>query len=95
MRRSRGSSVADLNLGNLRPLLDEEEAYAKSIAPDDPRAAIAKRMLAVIAEARGALRPSRDSTANYVPNKRIVEDLISLRREADLIAAKDNKGGAK
>jgi hypothetical protein len=47
-------------------------------------------MLALIAEARAALRPSADSTANYVPNKRIVEDLVSLRREADAIAG-DNK----
>jgi hypothetical protein len=89
--------MADLNLGNLRPLLDEEEAYARSIGPDDPRAAIARRMLAVIAEARGSLRPSADSTANYVPNKRIVEELISLRYEADLIAGKGTSttGGGK
>jgi hypothetical protein len=86
-------AVTPLDLGNLRPLLDEEEAYAKSIAPGDPRAAIARRMLAVIAEARGSLRPSADSTANYVPNKQIVEELISLRYEADLIGARDKKGG--
>jgi hypothetical protein len=54
-------------------------------------------MLAVIAEARGSLRPSADSTANYVPNKRIVEELISLRYEADLIAGKGTSttGGGK
>jgi len=85
--------MAEIDLANLRPLLDEEEAYAKSIAPGDPRAAIARRMLAVIAEARGSLRPSADSTANYVPNKQIVEELMSLRYEADLIAARDKKGG--
>ena len=83
--------MADVDLVRLRPLLDQEEAYAKSIAPDDPRAGVAKRMLAVIAEARAALRPSADSTANYVPNKRIVEDLVSLRREADAIAGNKKK----
>lgn len=80
--------MSGLDLGNLRPLLDEEEAFAKSIKPDDPRAAVARRMLGVIAEARGRLKPSTDSTANFVPNKQIVEELISLRYEADLLAPK-------
>jgi hypothetical protein len=83
--------MANLDMGNLRPLLDEEEQFAQSIAPDDPRAAVAQRMLAIIAEARGRLRPSKDSTANYVPNKQIVEELISLRYEADLIAERGKK----
>ena len=82
--------MSGLNLGNLRPFLDEEEKFAKTIGPDDPRAAIAKRMLGIIAEARGSLRPSSDSTANFIPNKQIVEELVSLHYEADLIA---NKGG--
>jgi hypothetical protein len=80
--------MAELDLGNLRPLLDEEEAFAKTIKPDDPRAAVAQRMLGIIAEARGRLKPSADSTANFVPNKQIVEELISLRYEADLLAPK-------
>jgi hypothetical protein len=83
--------MADVDLMKLRPLLDQEEAYARAIAADDPRAAVAKRMLGLIADARAALRPSPDSTANYVPNKRIVEDLLSLRREADAIAGKNNR----
>jgi hypothetical protein len=83
--------MADVDLVKLRPLLDQEEAYARSVAPDDPRAGIARRLLALIGEARAALRPSADSTANYVPNKRIVEDLVSLRREADAIAVQKNK----
>jgi len=83
--------MSGLNLGNLRPFLDEEEKFAKAIGPADPRAAIAKRMLGIIAEARGGLRPSTDSTANFVPNKQIVEELISLHYEADLIAGKENK----
>jgi hypothetical protein len=83
--------MSGLDLGNLRPLLDEEEAFAKSIKPDDPRAAVAQRMLGIIAEARGRLKPSVDSTANFVPNKQIVEELISLRYEADLLAPKGKK----
>ena len=83
--------MADVDLVKLRPLLDQEEAYAKSIAADDPRADVAKRMLALIAEARAALRPSADSTANYVPNKRIIEDLVSMRREADAITGNNKK----
>jgi hypothetical protein len=83
--------VAQLDLGNLRPFLDEEEKFARSIGPDDPRASVAKRMLGIIAEARGRLRPSSDSTANYVPNKQIVEELITLRYEADLLGSKENK----
>jgi hypothetical protein len=81
--------MSELDLGNLRPLLDEEEKFAKSIPADDPRAAVAQRMLGIIAEARGRLKPSSDSTANFVPNKQIVEELISLRYEADLLASKD------
>lgn len=77
-----------LDPGNLRPLLDEEEEFARSIPADDPRAAVAQRMLAIIGEARGRLKPSADSTANFVPNKQIVEELVSLRYEADLLAPK-------
>lgn len=84
--------TAELNLGNLRPFLDEEEKFARSIKADDPRAAIAQRMLGIIAEARGKLRPSADSTANFIPNKQIVEELASLRYEADLIAGKNRQG---
>lgn len=83
--------MSGLNLGNLRPFLDEEEKFAKAIGPDDPRAAIAQRMLGIIAEARGSLRPSSDSTANFIPNKQIVEELVSLHYEADLIAGKGSK----
>jgi hypothetical protein len=83
--------MVDLDMGNLRPLLDDEEQFAKSIAADDPRAAVAQRMLAIIAEARGRLRPSSDSTANFVPNKQIVEELITLRYEADLIGGREKK----
>ena len=71
-------------MGNLRSFLDEQENYAKSIKPDDPRAAIAKQMLAIISDAREkSLRPSADSTANYVANKQIIEQLSILRAEAE------------
>ena len=80
----------ELDLSRLRPLLDEEEAYANSIKPDDPRAAIAKQMLAIISDARESLRPSPDSTANYVPNKQIIEDLSVLRAEAERLTGKSN-----
>lgn len=75
--------MTDLDMGNLRPFLDEQENYAKSIKPDDPRAAIVKQMLAIISDARKSLHPSADSTANYVPNKQIIEQLSILRAEAE------------
>ena len=73
-------TLPDLN--NLRVLLDEEERFAKSLAPGGPQAAIAAEMLAVIVEARAALHPSADSTANYLDSKRIIERLADLRRRA-------------
>ena len=83
--------MAELDMGNLRPLLDEQEKYAKSISSGDPRAAIAKQMLAIITEARKSLRPSPDSTANYVPNKEIVEQLGVLHGEAERIASEGKR----
>lgn len=80
--------MVGLDPGNLRPILDDQESYAKSIKPGDPRATIARKMLAIIAEARGSLHPSADSTANFIPNKQIVEDLVALRFEADQLKPK-------
>lgn len=80
--------MAGLDPGNLRPILNDQENYAKSIRSDDPRAAIARKMLAIIAEARGSLHPSADSTANFVPNKQIVEELAALRFEAEQLKPK-------
>ena len=77
---------ADLDLGSLRSWLDAEENYANSINPDDPRAVIAQQMLAIISEARSDLRPSADSTANYVLNKQIIEQLSILHYKAEQIA---------
>ena len=75
--------MSDLDLNKLRPFLDEEEQFARSIAPDHPRAAAAKQMLALIADARARLRPSADGTANYVPVKTIIEDLAALREKIE------------
>ena len=77
---------ADLNLSELRPWLDAQESYAKSIPAGDARSDIARQMLAVIAVARSDLAPSADSTANYVPNKEIIADLAVLRDQAERLA---------
>lgn len=81
----------EADYGNLRPLLDAEEQFARSIPPGDPRAAIAREMLTVVADARSRLKPSADSTANYVPNKEIVEKLSALRAQADRLARGPSK----
>lgn len=78
--------MSELDLNKLRAFLDEEEQFARSIGPQDPRNAVAKKMLALIADARAKLRPSADGTANYVPVKAIIEDLATLRAEADKLA---------
>lgn len=77
---------AELNLSELRPWLDEQESYAKSIPPGDPRSDIARQMLALVAIGRSDLLPSADSTANYVPNKQIIVDLGMLRDQAEHLA---------
>ena len=77
---------AELNLSELRPWLDEQESFAKSIPPGDPRSEIARQMLALVAIGRSDLLPSADSTANYVPNKQIIADLAVLRDQAEHIA---------
>lgn len=79
------------DFSDLRPLLDAEEKYARSIGPGDPRAAIAREMLDVIADARSRLKPSSDSTANYVPNKEIIERLSALRAQADRLPPQGDK----
>ncbi|MDB5811129.1 MAG: hypothetical protein JWN94_3251 [Betaproteobacteria bacterium] len=75
--------MTDFDLSNLRPWLDEHEAYANSISGHARAAGIARQMLALIAQARSELHPSADSTANYVPNKEIITGLGLLRAEAD------------
>lgn len=83
--------MSELDLTNLRPWLDEQENYAKSIKPDDPRTVIAQQMLAIISETRSRLRPSADSTANYVPNKQIIEQLSLRRDKAERVTRKGGK----
>ena len=82
---------ADLNLSELRPWLDAQESYAKSIPPGDPRSGLARQMLAVIEIARKDLSPSADSTANYVPNKEIIGELGVLRDQAEHLARGQGK----
>jgi hypothetical protein len=77
------TSVSALDLNRLRQFLDDEERFARSIGADDPRRAVAKKMLAIIADARASLRPSADGTANYVPVRDIIETLTALRAEAE------------
>jgi hypothetical protein len=83
--------MADLDLSNLRPWLDEQENYANSIKSDDPRTVIAQQMLAIISEARNSLLPSADSTANYVQNKQIIEQLSILRNKAEQVPPKGRR----
>ena len=75
--------MTDLDPNYLRPWLDEQEKFARSIAPTDPRIAIAQQMLAIIAETRNNLHPSADGTANYISNKQIIEQLSTLRVKAE------------
>jgi hypothetical protein len=75
--------MTEFDISNLRPWLDEHEAYANSIRGDARGFRIAQQMLALIAQARSELQPSADSTANYVPNKEIIVELGLLRAEAD------------
>ena len=77
--------MTDTDFSNLRPWLDEHEKYARSIMPADPRIDIAHEMLGIVSMARDSLRPSADSTANYVQNKEIIERLVTLRTKAENI----------
>jgi len=70
------------DLNNLRRILDEYEQYAKALGPGAREAAIARELLAVVAEARAGLRPSADSTANYIEVKQVIERLAELRERA-------------
>ena len=75
--------MTDFDLGILRPWLDEYEKYAGPIKTTDPRFDIAQEMLGIIAGARASLRSSADSTANFIQNKEIIEQLAILRDKAD------------
>ena len=71
------------DLNNLRLILDESERYANAIRSDQRRLAVANELLGVIGEARAGLRPSPDSTANYVEAKQVIERLAGLRQRAE------------
>lgn len=83
--------MPDLDFDNIRLWLDENEKYASSIKADDPGFGIAQEMLGIISKARGSLHPSADSTANYMPNKEIIEQLSTLRVQAEQAALKGKR----
>jgi hypothetical protein len=74
------------DLNNLRQILDEHERYADAIRSDKERAAVANEILEAIAQAREGLRPSADSTANYIEVKDIIARLAALRERAERTA---------
>lgn len=75
--------MTEPDLNNLRRILDEHEGYANAIRSDQRKLAVANELLGVIAEARAGLRPSPDSTANYVEVRQIIERLAALRERAE------------
>ncbi len=77
--------MTKMDFGNLRTWLDEHEKFASPIKAGDPRFDIAQQMLGIIAAAKDSLHPSADSTANYVQNKEVVEQLATLRDRAEQI----------
>lgn len=78
--------MSEMDFGNLRLWLDAHLMFASPIQPGDPRFVIAQEMLGIIAKAKASLLPSADSTANYVQNREIVEQLAILREKAEKIA---------
>lgn len=71
------------DLNNLRALLEGYERYADSIEPGAAGRAAADMLKAAIAEARAALRPSGDGTANFVDTRAIIERLDALEKEIE------------
>lgn len=81
--------MSDPDLANLKPLLAAHKKFARSVALDAPGYDIARQMLAIIADAESNLHPSPDSTANYVPNRQIIEDLTLMRSQVEQLARKN------
>ena len=75
--------MAELNLNDLRTQLDEYERFAKTASASRAMEGIAAEMLGLVADARRALQPSPDSTANYVESKQVIERLAALREAAE------------
>jgi hypothetical protein len=75
--------MSEPDLNNLRRILDDYESYAKSVASGTPAAMTARTMLGVIAEARAALFPSADSTANFIDTRQLLQRLEDLRAKAE------------
>ena len=75
--------MAELNLNDLRTQLDEYERFAQTASASRTMEGIAAEMLGLVADARRALQPSPDSTANYVESKQVIERLAALREAAE------------
>lgn len=75
--------MADMELGNLRAVLDEHEKFAAGIRVVDPGYEVAQQILGLVANAREGLKPSADSTANYMHSRDFIEQLALLRLQAE------------
>ena len=75
--------MSDHELGNLRAVLDADEKFAQAVPVMNPGYAAAQQMLSLIANARESLRPSDDSTANFVQSRDIIEQLATLRLQVE------------
>lgn len=82
--------MAEKDLGSLRAVLDGHEAFARGIRVVDPGYEVAQQMLGLVANAREGLRPSADSTANFLQDRDIIEQLAMLRQQAEALL----KGGS-
>jgi hypothetical protein len=78
------TTAGGTDLNNLRAILDEYEGFAAVCARENAgKRSIAEEIRAVIEDARGALHPSADGTANYVDTRQILERLNALRARAE------------
>ncbi|MDH4293937.1 MAG: hypothetical protein OEV84_07590 [Betaproteobacteria bacterium] len=77
--------MSEMELGNLRSILDEHEQFARGLRVVDPGYDVAQQILGLIADAREGLRPSADSTANFLQNRDIIEQLAMLRQQAEAL----------
>lgn len=77
--------MADNELGDLRAVLDADEKFASAIRVVDPGHELAQQMLALIADAREGLRPSGDSTANFIQSRDVIGQLAMLRQQIEAL----------
>jgi hypothetical protein len=77
--------MAEMGLGNLRLVLEEHEQFARGFRVVDPGYDVAQQILGLIADAREGLRPSADSTANFLQDRDIIGQLAMLRQQAEAL----------